>query len=42
MAKKPGAEGDIPYTPWALERMKAERPAYGTECRPLKTPPIRH
>src|SRR4029077_18221082 len=29
MAKKPGAEGDIPYTPWALERMKAEVPATG-------------
>ena len=29
MAKKPGAEGDIPYTPWALERMKSERPVYG-------------
>jgi hypothetical protein len=28
-AKKPGAEGDIPYTPWALARMKAERPATG-------------
>jgi hypothetical protein len=28
-AKKPGAEGDIPYTPWALERMKAARPVYG-------------
>jgi hypothetical protein len=29
MAKKPGAEGDIPYTPWALARMKSERPATG-------------
>lgn len=29
MAKKPGAEGDIPYTPWALARLKAERPATG-------------
>src|SRR5580658_4036184 len=28
-AKKPGAEGDIPYTPWALARMKSERPATG-------------
>jgi len=29
MAQKPGAEGDIPYTPWAIARMKAERPATG-------------
>ena len=29
MAKKPGAEGDIPYTPWALARLKAERPVFG-------------
>jgi hypothetical protein len=29
MAKKPGAEGDIPYTPWAVARMKSERPATG-------------
>jgi hypothetical protein len=29
LAKKPGAEGDIPYTPWALARLKAERPATG-------------
>jgi hypothetical protein len=29
MAKKPGVEGDIPYTPWALARMKSERPATG-------------
>jgi len=30
MAKqKPGTESDIPYTPWALARMKAERPATG-------------
>jgi len=28
-AQKPGAEGDIPYTPWAIARMKAERPATG-------------
>jgi hypothetical protein len=28
-AHKPGAEGDIPYTPWALARMKAEVPATG-------------
>src|SRR3981189_2769946 len=29
MAQKPGVEGDIPYTPWAIARMKAERPAFG-------------
>jgi hypothetical protein len=29
MAQKPGAEGDIPYTPWALAKMKSERPATG-------------
>ena len=29
MAQKPGAESDIPYTPWALAKMKAERPATG-------------
>ncbi len=30
MAKrKPGTEDDIPYTPWALARLKAERPATG-------------
>src|ERR1700730_3106027 len=28
-AKKPGAESDIPYTPWALAKMKAEIPATG-------------
>src|SRR5579872_1506925 len=28
-AQKAGAEGDIPYTPWALARMKAARPATG-------------
>jgi hypothetical protein len=28
-AHKPGAEGDIPYTPWALAKMKAEVPATG-------------
>ena len=28
-AHKPGAESDIPYTPWALARMKAEVPATG-------------
>jgi len=27
--QKPGAEGDIPYTPWAIARMKTERPAFG-------------
>jgi hypothetical protein len=26
---KPGAEGDIPYTPWALAKMKTQRPAFG-------------
>jgi hypothetical protein len=29
--QKPGAEGDIPYTPWALAKMKAERPAFGKD-----------
>src|SRR5260370_11485507 len=29
--KKPGTEGDIPYTPWALARMKTERPATGPD-----------
>jgi len=29
MAARPGTEGDIPYTPWALQQMKAERPATG-------------
>jgi hypothetical protein len=29
MAQKPGAEGDIPYTPWAIARMKTQRPAFG-------------
>jgi hypothetical protein len=29
MAQKPGAESDIPYTPWAIAKMKAERPATG-------------
>ena len=28
-AQKPGEEDDIPYTPWALARMKAARPATG-------------
>jgi len=28
-AHKPGAEPDIPYTPWALAKMKAEIPATG-------------
>jgi hypothetical protein len=28
-AHKPGAETDIPYTPWALAKMKAEIPATG-------------
>jgi len=28
-AHKPGAEGDIPYTPWALAKMKADVPATG-------------
>jgi hypothetical protein len=28
-AHKPGAEGDIPYTPWALAKMKAQVPATG-------------
>ena len=37
MAKKPGAEGDIPYTPWALERMKTERPVYGPNASLEKT-----
>src|SRR5260370_21222272 len=31
MAKKLGTEGDIPYTPWALARMKAERRAFGRD-----------
>ena len=30
-AQKPGTEGDIPYTLWALTRMKAERPAFGVD-----------
>ena len=29
MAQKPGEEDDIPYTPWGLAKMKAERPATG-------------
>ena len=29
MAQKAGAEPDIPYTPWAIAKMKAERPATG-------------
>ena len=29
--KKPGEEGDIPYTPWAIEKMKTERPATGPD-----------
>lgn len=28
---KPGAEGDIPYTPWSLARMKTETPAFGKD-----------
>lgn len=28
-AQKPGTEGDIPYTAWALAKMKSERPATG-------------
>jgi len=28
-AQKPGEEGDIPYTPWALARIRAARPATG-------------
>jgi hypothetical protein len=27
-----GSEGDIPYTPWAIERMKATRPATGPDA----------
>jgi hypothetical protein len=29
--KRPGEEGDIPYTPWAIEKMKTERPATGPD-----------
>ena len=29
MAQKVGAESDIPYTPWAIAKMKTERPATG-------------
>ena len=32
-AHKPGAEGDIPYTPWALAQMKAEVPATGPNAK---------
>jgi hypothetical protein len=44
MAKKPGAEGDIPYTPWALERMKAARPVFGPNANLEKTtdPAVRY
>jgi hypothetical protein len=35
--KKPGTEGDIPYTPWALARMKTERPATGPDQDFAKT-----
>lgn len=35
--KAPGTEGDIPYTPWALARMKAERPATGPDQDFAKT-----
>ena len=28
---KPGTEPDIPYTAWALERMKGQRPGSGSE-----------
>ncbi len=37
MAKKPGAEGDIPYTPWSIARMKTERPVYGPNASLEKT-----
>jgi len=37
MAKKPGAEGDIPYTPWALAKMKAARPVFGPNASLEKT-----
>src|ERR1041385_1992706 len=30
--EKPGTEPDIPYTPWALERMKGQRPAAGADA----------
>jgi hypothetical protein len=36
-AQKPGKEGDIPYTPWALAKMKSERPATGPEQDFAKT-----
>jgi hypothetical protein len=44
MAKKPGAEGDIPYTPWALARLKSERPVYGPNASLEKTtdPAVRY
>ena len=35
--KKPGTEGDIPYTPWAITRMKSERPATGPDQDFAKT-----
>src|SRR5438309_6592181 len=35
--KKPGTEGDIPYTPWALSKMKTERPATGPDQDFAKT-----
>src|SRR5438445_2416409 len=35
--KKPGTEGDIPYTPWSLARMKAQRPATGPDQDFAKT-----
>lgn len=35
--KKPGTEGDIPYTPWAIARMKSERPATGPDQDFAKT-----
>ena len=35
--KKPGTEGDIPYTPWALAKIKTERPATGPDQDFAKT-----
>ena len=41
MAKKPGAEGDIPYTPWSLATDENRAAGLRTECQPWKRPRIR-
>lgn len=37
MGQKPGAEDDIPYTPWGLARIKAQTPAFGKDQNFAKT-----